>query len=51
LHTPPVVQANEYEDIRNSEGIRESYEYARDLDIIVTSAADQRQSFLPVDDN
>ncbi|MBP7053719.1 MAG: hypothetical protein KBE65_22135 [Phycisphaerae bacterium] len=40
LHTPPVVQASEYDALRNSEGIRESYEYAKDLDIIVTSAAD-----------
>ena len=40
LHTPPVVQASEYGTLRNSEGIRESYEYAKDLDIIVTSAAD-----------
>jgi DNA-binding transcriptional regulator LsrR (DeoR family) len=40
LHTPPVVRASEYEALRGSEGIRESYEYARDLDIIVTSAAD-----------
>jgi DNA-binding transcriptional regulator LsrR (DeoR family) len=40
LHTPPVVQASEYDSLRDSEGIRESYEHAKDLDIIVTSAAD-----------
>jgi DNA-binding transcriptional regulator LsrR (DeoR family) len=40
LHTPPVVTASEYDALRNSEGIRESYEHAKDLDIIVTSAAD-----------
>jgi len=40
LRTPPVVQAGEYDTLRNSEGISESYERAGDLDIIVTSAAD-----------
>ena len=40
LHTPPVVRANEYSSLRDSEGIRESYQHAKDLDIIVTSAAD-----------
>lgn len=40
LHTPPVVQASEYDSLRNAEGIKESYEHAKDLDIIVTSAAD-----------
>ncbi|MBN1359433.1 MAG: hypothetical protein JW993_02525 [Sedimentisphaerales bacterium] len=40
LHTPPVVKASEYDVLKNAEGIRESYEHARDLDIIVTSAAD-----------
>lgn len=40
LHTPPVVHAGEYNSLRHVEGIRESYEYAKDLDIIVTSAAD-----------
>jgi len=40
LHTPPVVRASEYDSLRYIEGIRESYEQAKDLDIIVTSAAD-----------
>lgn len=40
LHTPPVVRADEYDTLRNSEGIKESYDRAGDLDIIVTSAAD-----------
>lgn len=40
LHTPPVVRASEYDALRDAEGIRESYEHAKDLDIIVTSAAD-----------
>lgn len=40
LHTPPVVHAGEYNSLRHVEGIRESYERAKDLDIIVTSAAD-----------
>lgn len=39
LHTPPVVRASEYNSLRDSEGIRESYQCAKDLDIIVTSAA------------
>lgn len=40
LRTPPVVRADEYDTLRNSEGIKESYDRAGDLDIIVTSAAD-----------
>lgn len=40
LHTPPVVRASEYDTLRNAEGIKESYDHAEDLDIIVTSAAD-----------
>ena len=32
--------ADEYDTLRNSEGIKESYDRAGDLDIIVTSAAD-----------
>lgn len=39
LHTPPVVQASEYDLLRNAEGIKESYDHAADVDIIVTSAA------------
>ena len=38
LHTPPVVLSNQYKALRNEEGIKDSYNEASKIDIIVTSA-------------
>jgi DNA-binding transcriptional regulator LsrR (DeoR family) len=39
LHAPTVVPADQYDCLRETEGIRESYEEVGKLDLIVTSAA------------
>jgi len=38
LRTPPVVLSDQYNKLRKMEGIRESYDEAPNIDIIVTSA-------------
>jgi len=39
LHAPTVVEADQYDSLRNLEGIKESFDQVDKLDIIVTSAA------------
>lgn len=39
LHTQPVVKTEDYQNLSKSHGIRESYEEAEKIDIIVTSAS------------
>jgi DNA-binding transcriptional regulator LsrR (DeoR family) len=38
LHTPPVVKTDDYQNLSKQHGIKESYEEAAKIDIIVTSA-------------
>jgi DNA-binding transcriptional regulator LsrR (DeoR family) len=38
LHTPPVVKTVEYKTLKGVQGIKESYDEAANIDIIVTSA-------------
>ena len=38
LHTPPVVFGSQYKKLRMAEGIKESYDEAKKIDIIITSA-------------
>lgn len=48
LHTPPLVETIEYAKIVNMEGIKESYQEAKKIDIIVTSAtswSDEHSTF------
>jgi DNA-binding transcriptional regulator LsrR (DeoR family) len=39
LHAPPLVRTKDFQRLKRLEGIRESYERAKDLDIVVTSAS------------
>jgi len=48
LHTPPVVRSDHFAELRTVEGIRESYDCAKQIDIIVTSAtnwSDEHSTF------
>jgi DNA-binding transcriptional regulator LsrR (DeoR family) len=42
LQTPPRVQADQYDTLRESDWFQDSYKHAKDLDILVTSAANWR---------
>ena len=48
LHTPPVVTWGEIRRMRTREGIKESYQCAKDIDVIVTSGScwDDKHSIL-----
>ena len=42
LHAPPLVATQRLKELRDWEGIRESYERASELDVIVTAASEWR---------
>lgn len=44
LRTPPVVTRAQFDQLRNLEGVKESFDRARQLSVIVTSARDWRDA-------